>query len=152
MSFYTKKLKLISNNLFNWCSNYQVSKLINYPERNRVYFNWFNYKTDFKTYFFNLSPKFIVINYEKYNYQFIEYMCQFKFGNKISILDFCATVGYFIPHYCYHPDLSIAGNCRMCLIQLDGSIKPIASCAIHISPNMIINTQSLFVKKLQEVY
>jgi hypothetical protein len=95
--------------------------------------------------------KYVYINYEKYNYNLVEYMCLYTKGEKFSVLDFCAAIGIFIPHYCYHPDLSIAGNCRMCLIQLDGSIKPIASCAITMSPKMIINTQSIFVKKLQEV-
>lgn len=94
--------------------------------------------------------KYVYINYEKYNYTLVEYICLYTKGQKFSVLDFCAAIGIFIPHYCYHPDLSIAGNCRMCLIQLDGSIKPIASCAITMSNKMIINTQSVFVKKVQE--
>lgn len=108
--------------------------------------------------FFNLCKtaylknlfKYVYINYEKYNYTLVEYICLYTKGQKFSVLDFCAAIGIFIPHYCYHPDLSIAGNCRMCLIQLDGSIKPIASCAITMSNKMIINTQSIFVKKVQE--
>ena len=99
----------------------------------------------------NNTFKFVYINYERYNYTLIEYICLYNKGEKFSILDFCAIIGIFIPHYCYHPDLSIAGNCRMCLVQLDGSIKPVASCAITMSPKMIINTQSIFVKKAQEV-
>lgn len=99
----------------------------------------------------NNTFKFVYINYERYNYTLIEYICLYNKGEKFSILDFCAIIGIFIPHYCYHPDLSIAGNCRMCLVQLDGSIKPVASCAITMSPKMIINTQSVFVKKAQEV-
>lgn len=93
----------------------------------------------------------IYINFEKYNYSLIEFFFSFFKGEKFSILDFCTIIGITIPHYCYHPDLSIAGNCRMCLIQLDGSLKPIASCALLISSKMIINTQSVFVKKIQEV-
>ena len=95
--------------------------------------------------------KFVYVNYERYNYTLIEYICLCNKGEKISILDFCTVIGIFIPHFCYHPDLSIAGNCRMCLVQLDGSIKPVASCAITMSNKMIINTQSIFVKKAQEV-
>jgi hypothetical protein len=94
--------------------------------------------------------KYVYINYEKYNYTLVEYICLYTKGQKFSVLDFCTAIGIFIPHYCYHPDLSIAGNCRMCLVQLDGSIKPIASCAITMSNKMIINTQSIFVKKVQE--
>ena len=112
-----------------------------------------------ETHFYNMCKntysnnlfKYVYINYERYNYTLIEYICLYTKGEKFSILDFCAIIGIFIPHYCYHPDLSIAGNCRMCLVQLDGSIKPIASCAITMSPKMIINTQSIFVKKAQEV-
>lgn len=115
------------------------------------YEDWFDQINDFLDYCFE-KVKFIYINNEKYNYNLVEYMCFKKLGLKFSILDFCATVGIFIPHYCYHPDLSIAGNCRMCLIQLDGALKPIASCAITISNNMILNTQSIFVKKIQEVF
>lgn len=94
--------------------------------------------------------KYVYINYERYNYTLVEYMCFSHKPAKFSILDFCAAIGIFIPHYCYHPDLSIAGNCRMCLVQLDGSLKPIASCAISMNNKMIINTQSVFVKKVQE--
>jgi len=121
-----------------------------------------NYKNLFhiiETNFYNLCKnayinnifKFVYVNYERYNYTLIEYICLYNKGEKFSVLDFCSTIGIFIPHYCYHPDLSIAGNCRMCLVQLDGSIKPIASCAITMSNKMIINTQSIFVKKAQEV-
>lgn len=121
-----------------------------------------NYKNLFfeiETNFYNLCKqailknlfKYVYINNERYNYTLVEYICLYNKGEKFSILDFCSVIGIFIPHYCYHPDLSIAGNCRMCLIQLDGSIKPIASCAITMSNKMIINTQSIFVKKMQEV-
>jgi hypothetical protein len=96
--------------------------------------------------------KFVYINNEQYNYDLVEYMCSYKKTDKFSILDFCSVIGISIPHFCYHPDLAIAGNCRMCLIQLEGSQKPIASCALTISNKMIINTQSIFVKKLQEVF
>jgi hypothetical protein len=96
--------------------------------------------------------KYVYINNEQYNYNLVEYMCSYKKTDKFSILDFCSVIGISIPHFCYHPDLAIAGNCRMCLIQLEGSQKPIASCALTISNKMIINTQSIFVKKIQEVF
>uniref|UniRef100_A0A0N4ZWN0 Complex I-75kD n=1 Tax=Parastrongyloides trichosuri TaxID=131310 RepID=A0A0N4ZWN0_PARTI len=60
------------------------------------------------------------------------------------------AIGIPIPHYCYHPDLSIAGNCRMCLVHIEGSVKPVVSCAIILTPGMIINTNSFFVKKIHE--
>ena len=109
--------------------------------------NFYNFCKDASV---NNFFKFVYVNYERYNYTLIEYICLFNKGEKFSILDFCTVIGIFIPHFCYHPDLSIAGNCRMCLVQLDGSIKPVASCAITMSNKMIINTQSIFVKKAQE--
>jgi hypothetical protein len=128
-------------------------QLIKKNQNNKNLFNVLEinfYKLCQNAYLNNLF-KFVYVNFERYNYTLIEYICLYNKGEKFSVLDFCATIGIFIPHYCYHPDLSIAGNCRMCLIQLDGSIKPIASCAITMSNKMIINTQSIFVKKVQEV-
>lgn len=100
----------------------------------------------------NNNFKYVYINNDQYNYNLVEYMCSYKKTDKFSILDFCSVIGISIPHFCYHPDLAIAGNCRMCLIQLEGSLKPIASCAFTISNKMIINTNSIFVKKIQEVF
>lgn len=150
--------------LNHWCSNKLKNKIFKnfIKEKNNLYTiltynDWFNYENLLNKFCFNINLSninYIYINFEQYNYNFIEYMYLYLYKDnilKLSILDFCSAIGIFIPHYCYHPDLSIAGNCRMCLIQLDGSIKPIASCAIPISNKMIINTQSIFVKKAQEV-
>lgn len=151
-----------SNSLKQWCSN--IITLSNNPQfelfdAKKIYFIFLKYKIWNESYidlknkcFLNKDTKFVYINNNKYNYNLVEYMCFQKLGFKFSVLDFCATLGIFIPHYCYHPDLSIAGNCRMCLIQLDGALKPIASCAITMSNNMILNTQSIFVKKIQEEF
>lgn len=146
-------------NLKNWCSNIIKNSNNDLFDAKKIYFifmkykNWNeSYKDLIKKCFFNNEIKFVYINNNKYNYNLVEYMCFQKLGFKFSVLDFCATLGIFIPHYCYHPDLSIAGNCRMCLIQLDGALKPIASCAITMSNNMILNTQSIFVKKIQEEF
>src|SRR5262249_18215124 len=46
-----------------------------------------------------------------------------------TLLKACETAGAEIPRFCFHERLSIAGNCRMCLVELSGSPKPIASCA-----------------------
>jgi len=61
--------------------------------------------------------------------------------------------GYKIPHYCYHKKLSIAGNCRMCLVELKNSPKPIVSCAMSARtclPNSEVYTNSPLVKKARE--
>ena len=47
-----------------------------------------------------------------------------------------------IPRFCYHERLSVAGNCRMCLVEVEKSPKPVASCAANIMPGMRIHTNS----------
>lgn len=55
-----------------------------------------------------------------------------------------------IPCFCYHENLSIAGNCRMCLVELNTSVKLVASCAMPLTNGMQIKTNSLRVKKARE--
>lgn len=52
--------------------------------------------------------------------------------------------------FCYHQRLSIAGNCRMCLVEVEKSPKPVASCAMPAGPGMKIKTDSPIVKKARE--
>ena len=47
-----------------------------------------------------------------------------------TVLQACELAGREIPRFCYHERLSIAGNCRMCLVEMERSPKPIASCAM----------------------
>ena len=47
-----------------------------------------------------------------------------------------------IPRFCYHERLSVAGNCRMCLVEVEGSPKPIASCATNVRPDLKVITTS----------
>lgn len=68
----------------------------------------------------------------------------------ISILEACSTIGVKVPRFCYHETLSIAGNCRMCLVEVEGVEKPVASCLTEVSENIVIYTDSLFVKKARE--
>ena len=65
----------------------------------------------------------------------------------VSILQACEMLGIEIPRFCYHERLSIAGNCRMCLVEMEGSTKPVASCAMPVTEGMKIKTNSEFVKK-----
>lgn len=55
-----------------------------------------------------------------------------------TIIQACDSAGVYIPRFCYHEELSIAGNCRMCLVEVAKSMKPIASCAMPVSPGMLI--------------
>jgi NADH-quinone oxidoreductase subunit G len=76
----------------------------------------------------------------------------------ITLLQACEQAGVEIPRFCYHERLSIAGNCRMCLVEVVGMPKPVASCAMGVSdlpPNReggpkIINTRTPMVKKARE--
>lgn len=70
--------------------------------------------------------------------------------DNINILQACALFNIYIPRFCYHEKLSIAGNCRMCLVEVKGVLKPIASCAMPISKDMQIFTESKLVKKARE--
>ena len=74
----------------------------------------------------------------------------FYFKSSVSILEACEIVGIDIPRFCYHQSLSVAGNCRMCLMELSNSPKPVASCALPIVNNMKIYTDSPLVKKARE--
>jgi len=67
-----------------------------------------------------------------------------------SVLEACEYSGIMIPRFCYHNQLQIAGNCRMCLIEIEKSPKPVASCAMPITKNMRIFTDTPLVKKARE--
>lgn len=68
----------------------------------------------------------------------------------MTILQACALVGVDIPRFCYHDRLSVAGNCRMCLVEVEKSIKPVASCAMPVMKGMKVKTNSDFTKKARE--
>lgn len=67
-----------------------------------------------------------------------------------TILEAAAKVGVEIPRFCYHERLSIAGNCRMCLVEVEKSVKPVASCAMPVMNGMKIHTQSEKARKARE--
>jgi len=68
----------------------------------------------------------------------------------LTVLQACEKAGVEIPRFCYHEKLSIAGNCRMCLVQLEKSPKPVASCAMPAAEGMNIKTNTEFVKKARK--
>src|SRR5918993_722728 len=69
----------------------------------------------------------------------------------ITILQACELAGLEIPRFCYHERLSIAGNCRMCLVEVKpGPPKPQASCALPVADKQEISTRSPMVKKARE--
>ena len=60
----------------------------------------------------------------------------------VTVLQACEAAGVNIPRFCYHDRLSIAGNCRMCLVEVEKAKKPVASCANPIMPGMVIKTDT----------
>ncbi len=60
----------------------------------------------------------------------------------LTVLQACESLGIEIPLFCYHERLSIAGNCRMCLVEIEKSPKPIASCAMPVADGMVIHSNS----------
>ncbi len=83
---------------------------------------------------------------------------EFEFDPDLTVLQACEEAGKEIPRFCYHERLSIAGNCRMCLVEAVGAPKPMASCAMQVKdlrggrdgepPE--IRTDSAIVKKARE--
>ncbi|XP_069111748.1 NADH-ubiquinone oxidoreductase 75 kDa subunit, mitochondrial-like [Argopecten irradians] len=67
-----------------------------------------------------------------------------------TVLQACAAAGVEIPRFCYHDRLSIAGNCRMCLVEVEKSPKPIASCAMPVMKGMRVKTDSPVTRKARE--
>ena len=68
----------------------------------------------------------------------------------LTVIQACEKVGVEIPRFCYHEKLSIAGNCRMCLVEIEKSPKPVASCAMPVAEGMNIKTNTKLVEKARK--
>jgi NADH-quinone oxidoreductase subunit G len=75
---------------------------------------------------------------------------EIEFEKGMTVLQACELADVEIPRFCYHEKLSIAGNCRMCLVEMDKSPKPIASCAMPATEGMNIKTNTEFVEKARK--
>ena len=75
---------------------------------------------------------------------------EYEVRDDFTILQACEQAEKEVPRFCYHDRLSIAGNCRMCLVDVEGSPKPVASCAMPVSEGMSIHTNTPSVKKARE--
>lgn len=101
------------------------------------------------------SLTYFYINNVKFNYtlEFQNTYTKDYWKQNAPLIEYCETVGVDIPHYCYHKNLSISGNCRMCLVELKNAPKPIVSCAMSAKSclnNSEIFTNSPLVKKARE--
>jgi NADH-quinone oxidoreductase chain G len=94
--------------------------------------------------------KYFCIDNKKFNYD----LESKKISSNISLLDYLESNGVTIPHYCYERRLSISGNCRMCLVEVKGSPKPVISCATRanacLRENTEVFTNSPLVRKARE--
>ena len=67
-----------------------------------------------------------------------------------TILQVAQRENTYIPYFCYHPKLSIAGNCRMCLVQIEGQNKPVISCREPVREGIVVQTKTPEVKEMQQ--
>lgn len=86
----------------------------------------------------------------KLNYFYVNNIKIHNIEKDKNIIEYLENLSIKIPHFCYHKHLSIAGNCRLCLVELKNSPKPLISCAMPISNKMEIFTDSFLVKKARE--
>jgi NADH dehydrogenase (ubiquinone) Fe-S protein 1 len=75
---------------------------------------------------------------------------QYTINNKLTLIQACLKNKVDVPRFCFHEKLSIAGNCRMCLVEDLKQVKPLASCAVNVSNSMNIYTNTVKVKKARE--
>ncbi|MDA8822420.1 NADH-quinone oxidoreductase subunit NuoG [Candidatus Pelagibacter bacterium] len=75
---------------------------------------------------------------------------EIEFEKGMTVLQACELADVEIPRFCYHEKLSIAGNCRMCLVEMERSPKPIASCAMPATEGMNIKTNTPLVEKARK--
>ena len=67
-----------------------------------------------------------------------------------TVMEAANKIGTFIPHFCYHKKLSIAANCRMCLVQIEKAPKPLPACATPATEGMKVQTSSEYAKTAQQ--
>ncbi|MDE2354635.1 MAG: (2Fe-2S)-binding protein, partial [Betaproteobacteria bacterium] len=67
-----------------------------------------------------------------------------------TVMDAARQLGIKIPHFCYHRKLSIAANCRMCLVQVEKAPKPLPACATPVVEGMKVQTHSDYAVKAQK--
>jgi NADH-quinone oxidoreductase subunit G len=67
-----------------------------------------------------------------------------------TVMDAANQVGAYVPHFCYHKKLSIAANCRMCLVQVEKAPKPLPACATPVTEGMKVFTASDYAKNAQK--
>ena len=67
-----------------------------------------------------------------------------------TVIEAAQKLGTYIPHFCYHKKLSIAANCRMCLVEVEKAPKPLPACATPVTDGMVVRTHSKMARQAQE--
>merc|ERR1712072_1286719 len=73
-----------------------------------------------------------------------------KISSESTVLEACHFAGVVVPRFCFHKKLSIAGNCRMCIVEIEKFPKPVSSCTLKVTNGMTIFTKTPLVRKAQE--
>jgi len=66
------------------------------------------------------------------------------------LIEVTDSAGIDVPRFCYHRKLSVAANCRMCLVEVEKAPKPLPACATPVMPDMIVHTQSKLAREAQQ--
>ena len=66
---------------------------------------------------------------------------EIEVDKRLTLLQACELAGAEVPRFCFHDRLSIAGNCRMCLVEVEKAPKPVASCAQPVGDGMVVHTR-----------
>ena len=66
-----------------------------------------------------------------------------------TVLQAALAAGHYIPYFCWHPDLSVAGTCRMCIVDVEGRRLPAASCTLKAEEGMVVRTESEKLRRMQ---
>ncbi len=68
----------------------------------------------------------------------------------LTVIQACEQAGIEIPRFCYHERLSVAGNCRMCLVEMERAPKPVAACTMPVGDGLVIRTNTPAVQKMRK--
>ncbi len=74
---------------------------------------------------------------------------QVSVPEKTTILEAAASINIRIPSLCYHPDLSVVGACRVCLVEVEGQRNPVPACSFPVSEGMKVTTSSVLLRRLR---
>lgn len=79
-----------------------------------------------------------------------KYYYPFNKDKDFTLIQLCENVNIFLPRFCYHSELSIAGNCRMCLVEISNSNKPVVACATSLTEGLVVKTNTILIKIIRE--